>query len=266
MRALVFAIGLVLSSPAFAQENVNIPFAPTLPAAFNIEMHTVAQPEGLPVVEQRVSYGVALRGAAPSYEAVLTVVSADGEDPFGFDPAEELIGFPGELAVVLGPAGEPARVANWDVVRRKLQDRNISLEFIAQREPRRAVTLAPPLAMLAMCHNFNLPVGVPETTETASSPSEGVTMTFRTSREIQSINREAGVAQVAHLSRIEAREDGAAADAEPVQVIVTRAECVVDLQSGMARTGTVALTISGRLGGGSTTRMEIAVTPLNRQD
>src|SRR5262245_5308909 len=265
MRFGLLVIGAWLAAPiAFAQEaSTPIPFAPAIGSAFTFEARTeIVSDDGQTSVEQ-AGYTLQIRAHADAYEAtwILNHATTQGETR-RFNPTL-ILGLP--ISLTLNAAGEPTDVANWESAQKELSERlarDTSHDPFSgglSSHPRlAAIELAMPLATTTVCQNTNLRVGEPHRTERNYPPSHGFVMMARTSRELTSIDREAGTARIAFERHDETREEGQSA---PLNAMTMRAECTVDLQSGVVREADLEVTASGSLGAGFTQRTHVTVTP-----
>jgi hypothetical protein len=266
MRIGLLAFAAWLAAPiALAQETPTpIPFAPVIPSVFTVEARTETLGDGGAQMSlEQAGYTLEIRAHADVFEATWNVnyVTTQGET-YRFNPIL-MLGLP--ISLTLDSSGEPTGVADWESVQRELSERlarDTSSDFFSSAPPSHprlaAAALAPSLATIAVCQNTNLRVGEPQRSERNYPPSHGFVMTARTFRELLSIDREAGAARIAFERHDETREEGQSA---PLNVMTMRAECTVDLQSGVVREATLEATASGSLATTFTQRMHVTVTP-----
>ena len=270
MRGIVIAVAVALSaSAASAQENVSIPFAPGLPAHYAIsETRTIGDDDAQHITH--TTYSLELR--APSdgegaFDATLTVVSTDGSGLNIGDENALLVDFP--VLLSLEDDGGLRRVLNWEDVRAEWLRRRRRSEgsedvdspgWLNAGPERGAFFLGAPLSALEPCHKIDLPIGAPSTRTRETPAPPGVRVT-RTARELRAVDREAGTARIRFERSDEVHLESASEP--PIYSSSMQVECVVDLRSGVARSGTMEMTIASGspTESSSTMRFEITVTP-----
>lgn len=254
MRIVSLALVAALVASVAHAQPVEIPFRPELPATFDIvEVRTKIESEGGNERVRRgtLRYALEMRSENGGYEAMLSASDAEiGElGPGGrlLDLAQ-LVGTP--VLLELGASGEPTGMRNWEEIRERLEEKLYdedqwdliwdahSLDYDARRA---AFVLAAPLAALAPCHNSRLQVAVPERRERSSRMREGGDFVSQTTRELRSMDLQAGTAAITMAIRQGTRRNGGEIDFEEDGMHV---ECIVDLRSGMARSAVLEVNSS----------------------
>jgi hypothetical protein len=255
---------------ALAQEEpIRIPFAPAIPSVFAVSVRTETSWDGgAQTSVEDARYTLELRARNDAYEAIWTANDAQTNGrTYGFNPAL-MIGLP--ISLALNSSGEPSGVQDWPTVRQELVERLVRDERSdlildgppPESQPRQAaISLAAPLAMIALCQGTDMRIGEIKHAEREYPPSHGFISTARTSRELRSIDREAGTARIVFVRLQETREEGETGNAASADVMTMRAECTVDLRSGVARNAVLEVTESGSLGDDFVRRSEVTVTP-----
>lgn len=271
LRLLMVAIAFGFAGAASAQENVSIPFAPTLPARYAISEMRSMSADG----EERVThsnYTLELRAPADGgdgFDAALTVTSTDNDGLHAGAENLMLVYFP--VLLSLENDGRPHTVRNWQdaraawLRRARLEDdfaEFSSTTWLEMGPENGAALLAPPLSAIEPCHNTEQAIGSPlvRSREAPLRGGRGVRVT-RTTRELRGVDREAGTARI-RFERVD--ELHFQSTSEPADSTSTmRIECTVDLRSGMARDGRMEMTVAAPppMDSTVTIRFEITVTP-----
>lgn len=244
MRALAKAliIGATFASPgAAAEEARQLLFSPPLSVEYLVEQTDTQTFEGGGVVRsERMVTRSALefRQVEGAYEAEWTVKTTEGVEPFGHQ--QLLVDLP--IVFTLGPQGEPVDVVDWQRLRRQLVQRAIDtreadlldpLFYEGQSSRSAARMLMSPLLAIAPCHNATLSIGMPSASERESPiPNQDEVLVLRSSREVRSIDFEAGQARIVATFQNSVRGGGSD---QLTDVTTMRTECAVDLQYGMVR-------------------------------
>jgi hypothetical protein len=290
---LTLVVASFFASSAWGQEVVAIPFAPPTPSMFTIDevrTRTFTESGRTQTRSGRVRSNLELRSREGGYDAVWTTISAEPQaiviDNGGADPTL-LQGRP--IALSLDESGAPTGMVDWRGVRRGM----FQIMLDGERDPfwRRAYTatermmsewspeIAAPtlmetLSIMSMCHNTELELGKPLTLDAPlPSPLGGPPVLTRLTWALQAVDRSAGTARILHSRApdIASANASAAGTVERLEVLPeeaddrlnslgSRVECLVDLQSGMART--VRFNVRFTLGADTERRRrEITVTP-----
>ncbi|MCX7359583.1 MAG: hypothetical protein NT015_15750 [Alphaproteobacteria bacterium] len=244
MRLAWIAIaGAFWAATASAQENVSVPYAPTVPARFavaevmtNTDGETVSMDYSLELLSQI--------GDDRSYEAVWTVLSVAGHDASRSDELNRLVGRP--IAMRLGEAGQPTWMSEGDYFSFASEQQ---AALMSQR-------LATPLTFMAVCHNANSPIGQPVVAQ-GERQGEDLAMTWRMERQLQSVA--AGVARLTFMYDTVVHQGSISG--EIVHRSSQRVQCIVDAQTGIARSVSVESTTEMMNGEPFATRFEISVSP-----
>lgn len=305
MRAYIFAFVVAGTTPAFAQELVDLPFSPATPSTFvveSVQARTSNNPQR-PSRAGRTRATLELRRGSTGFEAIWTTVSieAGGHTMTSSTPgaAALFVGVP--LTLKLDQAGAPQTVVDWEGLRARIfavlqsatpeaertsdwhrANETVERMFASMDPATAAQTIFPDISILSICQETSLRVGETQSFE-GETPSVfgGSPIPTVAQYELQAIDRTAGVATIIYDSSLEpeaaaasfrmameriARETGrdpAAGQPEfagGTLAHTTRAECSVDLATGVTRS--VTHTVTAVFGGDSSTdRRVITLTP-----
>lgn len=247
---VTIAVVLTASTLPAAALEIPIPFAPPIPSVFLVEeAHSVRSHIGETKAGASRARLEFLERDGTAFRILWTVLEAEGERLPGLDVADLLVGMP--LSLTLDAGGAPRGVADLGSLRAHLledvdgdYERELPLFLRNAEAPPSlaAMVLTPPLAVTSSCQNTNLDPGVPSQSEQSRSIEGDFLSHRRVTKELRSVD--ADTAHVVATTLSEVRGPAGAASSS-VPSTLTRLECVLDRPSGVVRSATYSVGISG---------------------